>query len=140
MEQNIAIKLNKDNIDKINYDEIIAVTIAEGGAMSEPNAFYAVLNNLERYYVNLGDSDITKEQFFKSFPVMEKFNCLWEEVLYLDKGWSWFNMGCGNYLLVREKYKDKIYNYIKGNFGDDWHHGELYQKWYEALKNIINTK
>lgn len=30
MEQNIAIKLNKDNIDKINYDEIIAVTIAEG--------------------------------------------------------------------------------------------------------------
>lgn len=54
--------------------------------MGEPNAFYAVLNNLERYYVNLGDSDITKEQFFKAFPVMEKFNCLWEEVLYLDKG------------------------------------------------------
>ena len=37
----------KENIDNIKYDEIIAVTVAEGGAMGEPNGFYAVTDDLK---------------------------------------------------------------------------------------------
>lgn len=41
--------LTKDNINKIKYEDIIAIFVAEGGAMGEPNAFHAVLKNLTHY-------------------------------------------------------------------------------------------
>lgn len=132
-----TILLTKDNINKIKYDDVIAITIAEGGAMGEPNAFHSVLNDLTHYYVNLGEADFDRKDFFEAFPLMKTFRCFCAHVDRLEDGWKWYNMGFGNYLLVRKEYSNKVEEHIKNNFKDNWEHGELYQKWFDMLKDII---
>ena len=82
MESTKIIKLDKDSIKDINYSSVVAITIAEEGAMGEQNAFHVVLNDLSHDYVNLEVADFSKEDFFKTFPVMETFSCFFENVYY----------------------------------------------------------
>ncbi|HPF83180.1 MAG TPA: hypothetical protein PLV83_03310 [Bacilli bacterium] len=131
------IKVNKDILNKIKYDNVIAIFLAEGGAMGEPNAFHAILNDLTHYYTNLGEIDFTREEFFKALPVMGSFNCFCEQIMGLEDGWKWYNAGFGNYLIVRNDYTDKVDKYIKEHFKDNWEHGELYQNWYDMIKEIV---
>ena len=105
MEKGVIV-LTKDNITTVNYEDVVAITIAEGGAMGEPNAFHAVLKDLTHFYINLGEADFDRKIFFKTFPLMETFRCFCANVDRLDDGWKWYNMGFGNYLLVRKKYSN----------------------------------
>lgn len=131
------IKVTKDVLNQIDYENVIAIFIAEGGAMGEPNAFHAVLKDLTHYYTNLGEMDFTKEEFFNALPVMGSFNCFCEQIMGLEDGWIWYNAGFGNYLIVRKEYKNKIDKYIKEHFKENWQHGELYQNWLDMLKKIM---
>lgn len=140
MESTKIIKLDKDSIKDINYSSVVAITIAEEGAMGEQNAFHVVLNDLSHYYVNLEVADFPSEDFFKTFPVMETFSCFFGNVNNLENGWKWYYMGFGNYLLIREKYDDKVSKCIKENYGDDLGDGRLYQNWYNVLKKTIGDK
>ena len=134
---NNVIKLDKKELKKIKYDDVIVLFVAEGGAMGEPNAFHAILKDLTHYYVNLGERDFSKEEFFKYLPVMGSFNCFIEHIYGLEENWKWYNAGFGNYLIVRNDYTKKVDKYIKDNFKDKWEHGELYQKWFDMVKEIV---
>lgn len=70
--KNNIIYLTKNNIANLECENIIAITIAEGGAMGEPNAFHVVTKSLEHYYTNLSDTDISRETFFFLFSVIKK--------------------------------------------------------------------
>ena len=140
MENDEIIRLDKDNIKDINYDDVVAITIAEGGAMGEANAFHVVLKDLRHYYINLGIADFSKEDFFRTFPVMKTFSCFFGNVNNLENGWKWYYMGFGNYFLVREEYFELVGKYIKENFGEDLGDGRLYQKWYNVLEKAIGDK
>lgn len=132
--------LTKDNIEKIEYENIIAITIAEGGAMGEPNAFHVVTKNLEHYYTNLGETDISKELFFNCFPLLKKVHCFCENLSGLDNDWNWFNMGFGNYLIIRTEYSDEMNNCIQTRLTENWQRGELYKNWYNLVKSIISDR
>lgn len=70
--KNNIIDLTKNNIANLECENIIAITIAEGGAMGEPNSFHVVTKSLEHYYINLSDTDISRETFFFLFSVIKK--------------------------------------------------------------------
>lgn len=135
--KNNIIDLTKKNIEQITYENVIAITIAEGGAMGEPNAFHVVTKSLEHYYTNLGNTDISRETFFDCFPLLKKIHCFCEELEGLEKDWSWFNMGFGNYLIIRTEYNDEMNNCIKTRLTENWQRGELYNNWYDLVKSII---
>ena len=131
-----TIELTKENLIDIKYKNIIAVTIAEGGAMGEPNGFYAVESDYKLYHFNFGSEAINREELFDKFPLLKTFKCFFENVDNLDEGWEWFNMGFGNYLIVRNTFSKKVNEYISNNLKENWQHGELYQKWYEVIINV----
>lgn len=133
------IELKNENIEEIIYDDIIAVTIAEAGAMGEPNGFYAVNKEHKLYHLNFGETSIEKETLYEKFPLLVKLNCFFEEVSNLDMEWKWFNMGFGNYLVVRDSIYSIVKKYIKENLKEDYEHGELYNKWYEVIKNVTQN-
>lgn len=135
-----SILLCNENMESIDYNSVIVVTIAEGGAMGEPNGVDIVLNDLTHYHFNLGYTDIDIKKFREKFSIFSSFRCFCEEVEELEKGWNWFNMGFGNYLLVREKYYTKYKEYIENNLEEDYEHGPLYNKWYEILKIIVKKR
>ena len=130
------IELTNENLREIEYKNIIAVTIAEGGAMGEPNGFYAVESDYKLYHFNFSSDTINKKDLFDKFPLLKTFKCFFEHVDNLDDGWEWFNMGFGNYLIVRDTFSKKVSKYISNNLKEDWQHGELYQKWYEIIINV----
>lgn len=131
-----TIELTKENLIDIKYKNIIAVTIAEGGAMGEPNGFYAVESDYKLYHLNFGSETINKKELFDKFPLLKTFKCFCEHVYNLEDGWEWFNMGFGNYLIVRDTFSKKVNEYISNNLKENWQHGELYQKWYEVIINV----
>lgn len=67
--KNNIIDLTKNNIANLECENIITITIAEGGAMGEPNAFHVVTKSLEHYYTNLSDTDISRETFFLFYVI-----------------------------------------------------------------------
>lgn len=130
------IQLTDDNLTDIKYENVIAITVAESGAMGESNGFYAIENNYKIYHLNLTSKTINKKRLFDTFTLLKTFKCFCENVYYLEEGWEWFNMGFGNYLIVRKKFSEKMKEYIKHNLKENWERGELYHKWYEVIINV----
>ena len=131
------IEITKENLATIRYEDVVAMTIAEGGAMGEANGFYVAMKNYDLYHTNFGNSQVTQEQLYETFPLLKTFNCFFGEAGGLNGEWEYFNMGFGNYLIVRQEYYDVIKNYIKDNLPDDYQHGPLYRNWYNIIKKTV---
>lgn len=134
------LELNKNNLKEINYNDIVAMAIAESGAMGEPNGFYVVTKDMKQYHLNFQYTDIKKNQLLDVFPILETLDFYASQVHNLEPNWKWFNMGMGNYLIVREKYYKSIEDYIKNNLGENYEYGELYKKWFDILKMVVSDK
>lgn len=134
------IELDKDNIKDINYDEVIAITVAEGGAMGEPNGLLVVDENMKLYHSNFAFGNFKPEELKEKFPVVNGFACPPEEINDLNKGWKWFDLGAGNALLIRDQYYDYFKDRVESELGKDYRKSELYQRWYELLQKIVIIK
>ena len=73
-----SIDLCNADLNKSTFKNIMFFSFAEGGAMGETNAFHVVTRNLDHYYTNLGDTDISKELLFSCFPLLKKIHCFFE--------------------------------------------------------------
>lgn len=131
-----SIELTDKIVDEIIYNDIIAITIAEGGAMGEPNAFYAVSKNLQVYYTNMGLKNVDFKKLKDKFLILNSIECFAGQISFSEKGWESFYMGFGNYLIVRDNYYEKYKQYIKDNLTEDYESGELYKQWYDIFKKI----
>ena len=134
------IEIDKDNIKDINYDSIIAVTVAEGGAMGEPSGFLVVDDNMKLYHSNFVHGAVSNNDLVNKFPLLKGFNCAPEKINEMNKGWKWFDLGAGNSLLIRDQYYNYFKDRVESELGKDYKKGELYQRWYELLQKIVIIK
>lgn len=134
------IELDKDNIKDINFDEVIAITVAEGGAMGEPNGLLVVDENMKLYHSNFAFGNFKPEELKEKFPIIGGFACPPDKINELDLGWKWFNLGAGNALLIKDKYYEYFKDRVESELGKDYKKGELYQRWYELLKKVVIIK
>lgn len=134
------IEIDKDNIKNIKYDGVVAITIAEGGAMGEPNRFEVVDENMQLYHSNFANGKVEHKDLVKAFPVLKEFRCGFDNVDKLDKGWNWLSLGMGNYLLIRDKYFELYKDRVIGELGEKYRKGELYQSWFRILQKLIIVK
>jgi len=74
------------------------------------------------------------------FSILNSFSCFCGIVYELEKGWNWFDMGFGNYLMVRDIFYNDCLKYIKENFTEKYDSGELYKKWYDMIKIVMEDK
>lgn len=135
-----SIVLTNDNIKDINSDDLIAITIAEGGAMGDPGAIILVDNDLKMYRTHFGE---IKDETLKSvIPFLKTLDIGFGEVSGLSEDWDWLYTGYGNYLFIRPEFKDGVLEYVRKNYKDTRMPEvvELYSHWYEALENLIKDK
>lgn len=125
------------NIAKIKPDSLIAITIAEDGAMGDPGAIELVDNDLKFYYTHFGE--VEDEALRNIIPFLSTLSIGFGKVNGLPKEWDWLYTGCGNYLFIRPELKEGILEYIRANYKDTKmpEAAGLYSHWYEALENII---
>lgn len=131
-----CIELTEKIIEELDANEIVAITLADGGAMGDPGAIMLVDKKLKKFCTHFGIIDDKK--LVKVIPFLEKIKVNFDKVTGLDKDWDYIYTGFGNYLFIRPEFKDPILNYVEKNYKDPKLPSavKIYGHWYEALKNI----
>ena len=68
----VVIKLTKDNYNDYNLLDVVAISIASGGAMGDPGAIEMVTSKGEVFYANPLYEDITIEQVLIACPILSE--------------------------------------------------------------------
>lgn len=124
------IDIEPEQYDKINPKEIVAFSLAEGGAMGCPNEMIYMRKNgdtaeLLRSYVN--------PKIFTLFPWLEHLDCgFFGEVSGVGRGWKHIDMGAGNHLFLRTNVYKVLYPKFKGK-----HPAMIYQTWQDAVAEYL---
>ena len=134
------ITLTNESIMGLQPDNLVAITIAEMGAMGDPGAIKFVDKKLKVYYTHFGE--INDDLLGEAIPFLPKISLMLGEVKGLPEDWDYLYTGYGNYLFIRPGLKDGISEYIRANYKDTKMPEivELYSHWYEALKNVFEDK
>lgn len=134
------IKLTKESIKKLFPDDLIAITIAESGAMGDPDAIELVDKDLNLYYTHFGE--IEESELERVIPFLKTLQLMFGNIEGLDKNWVGLYIGYGNYLFVRPELKEPILQFVEENYSDTEVSltVELYSHWYDALKAIKTPK
>ena len=133
------IDLTKAKLDKLKSNDLIAITMASGGAMGDPGAIELVGKDLKVYYTHFGDFDNKKLE--KVIPFLNTLDVMFDTIKGLSDDWTGLYTGYGNYLFVRPELKAPIKKYIEENYSDSEVGPivELYSHWYDALKEAVRA-
>ena len=93
------IDLTKAKLDKLKSNDLIAITMASGGAMGAPGAIELVDKDLKVYYTHFGDFDNKKLE--KVIPFLNTLDVMFDTIKGLSDDWAGLYTGYGNYLFVR---------------------------------------
>ena len=109
-----AIEITKDNIDEINYDDVIVITVATGPAQGEPNEVMIATKDLKVFHTNklvyyepkkaklwgiTPNQIVPIKEFVKKLPLFNKIGTNGLQFFNQDKDWEMIYMDYGNYLL-----------------------------------------
>jgi hypothetical protein len=96
---------NKD-IPKLKNDDIMAVALAESGAMGEAGALNIICKKRSKvkiYHANYCFGDFDLDKFTQVFTPLKTFDCgVFGNVSGVAEGWDHIYMGMGNHLLLRD--------------------------------------
>ena len=132
--------LTEENINDIIPGDLIAVTIAENGAMGDPGAVELVNKELDVYCTHFGEIEKTKLE--AAIPFLKSLGVFFGQVDGLSEDWEYLYAGYGNYLFLRPGLKDKVCDYIHDHYKDTGlpEMVELYSHWLEALEDVLKNK
>lgn len=130
------IEITEDNIKKINYDMIIAVTVAEGGAMGDSGGLQVVDEEMKVFHSNINTGKVPYEELAKKFKLLKGFNCSPTDINNKNLGWKWYYLGGGNALLIREKYYKFFNDELVKTLGKDYKKSDLYLSWFSILQKV----
>lgn len=125
---------------KINYEDIVFFSLAEGGAMGCPGEVLVATkkNNKVKWYCfnTMVDSF---EDLCSIYPPLKTFDCgIFGEASGIQDGWNHVDLGMGNHLLVREDYIVAFQNAV-----DELHVeslGEVYASWRGIAQILLTVK
>lgn len=143
MRKDIPLKpLTDKNLGNLKSENIIAVTMASGGAMGDPGAIEITDKELNVYHTYLSETPVEKlENIIPFVKEIDKiFNSLWMNgKVEIDDDWTGIYTGFGNCLFVRPELRQPVLDYIKTNYKECSPTVELYTHWFDALKKVAKT-
>lgn len=140
--------ISKENINNINYDDVIIVFFAESGAIGEAGRVDIIIGKTNDYkwyktnYTFIGVtevieklSDIVREEekLFNILPILRELNfshTLIRESYWINNEWWLSDLGFGNHLLIRDK---ELTEKLTKKFSN-CQINELYKLWEEIVK------
>ena len=89
-------------LDKINYDDIVALSIAEYGAMGDPGAIIVMKKDLSHFWFH--HYNIDPEKLKQRLPILKNLRLGCGDAINVEVGWASYYYGYGNYLFIRDEY------------------------------------
>ena len=132
------IKLTKDNYKDYQLNEVVALSIAESGAMGEPGNFEIVTNKGEVYIANPLYDDISLQAVFEFCPILFHIRIGTTGCISKPNGWQYLYLGFGNHLFIN----DSIYTQfqIGLKYVENKRPYYLYNEWMGIVKDIVGNK
>ena len=119
-------------ISTISPNNIWACAGAAGGAMGDPGTIKIIYTDEQKkihyFYANWASEEIDLDLLAKRFEPLNAF----AKTGMPSKGWSFYYLGCGNSLLL----KDEIYKIIIPYIKEIPEH-EMYRKWFPLSMKIL---
>ncbi len=128
-------EITDDNISEITEENIMFFTLAESGAMGEPDGIEIITKTntqIKLYHTNLQYFDI--EKLYSIFSTLKTLHCeLSGVVTGVQKGFVYINTGFGNHLFVNSLINDNFQEQIK-----DLYPAKIYSSWLRKGLDILN--
>lgn len=139
MKKSAVIKLTKDNYNDYDLFDIVAISIASGGAMGDPGAIEIVTSKGEVFYANPLYENISMVQVYCACPILTEielgiFSCIKKPI-----GWSSFYLGYGNHLLLHDSI-NKQFQFGQKQRQDEIQNRLLYNVWLDIVLDCIDGK
>lgn len=96
------ITITKDNYTDYDLHDVVAISIATGGAMGNPGAIEIITSNGGVFSADTINEDITLEQVFTICPDLLEIDTRFFERIKNPKGWQYIYLGLGNHLYIKE--------------------------------------
>lgn len=127
-------------IDEKNYGQysnlnIVAFSLAYGGAMGSPGEILVVTKDAKIYSMNYVYGNMTIEMCFEVCPPLKDCEFGMFDVEKTPEGWKGARLGMGNFLVLSEP----AYNQLKPELSEMQPH-ILYGKWIDMTLNLLNTE
>ena len=118
------IEISSTNCSQFKNLDIVAFSLSHAGAMGEGGGINLLTSNGKLYHSNIVHSIKLEELFTICQPLKE---CYFSPIyIKVPAGWSSFYMGGGNFLVVKDLYKDVLSGISPCS---------LYQKWADIIRN-----
>ena len=129
--------LSEEQVKKLNYEDIVAFTVAEGGAMGNPGNIEIVVSKNDKligYETNPSYGGIPLYKLYKAIPWLEKLVVGLGYIANVGEGWTHVDTGYGNHLFIRDFMSDSFDEKTK-----DKKVSEIYVSWKEWVAEISKT-
>lgn len=132
------IKLTKDNYKDYQLNEVVALSIAESGAMGEPGNFEIVTNKGEVYIANPLYDSISLQAVFEFCPILFHIRIGTMGCISKPNGWQYLYLEFGNHLFIN----DSIYTQfqIGVKYVESKRPYFLYNEWMGIVQDIVGNK
>lgn len=129
------IEIDDNNLKDFEEKNIMFFTLAEGGAMGEPNGIEIITkteNNIKLYHTNISSFDVKK--LYSKFSTLKTLNCgIFGAVTGVQNGFIHVDTGVGNHLFVNDSINTIFQEKIK-----ELQPFEIYSRWLSIGLDILN--
>ena len=143
--------ITKDNINHINYNDVIIIFFSESGAMGDTGRADIITFKENKYkwyttnYTFIGVTepirnlcDITREEekLFNILPILKDLNfnhTLLRETRWVNDDWCLFDLSFGNHLLIKDK---NLTQKIMKQFSK-YESKDLYKVWQKIIEKEL---
>ena len=147
------IQITTDNIDEIEYDDILAIQYGTARAQGEVYGVLIAMKDLRVYHLNVGyfvqefekvkttypNHGFSDKDIYKKFPLIEQVIKHGAGSGKIEKGWNRIYMSIGFYLFVRDEIAEKFLEEVDKHEGRN-RLGWLYGFWFDMLKVTLGIK
>ena len=130
------IYLNNDNFkdNNFNFNQVVLVFYASGGAMGVPGDIKIILSDGTIYNSNIDDIDVSL--FFDClYELIDKGKGIFDLKRNYDK-WKIIFLGMQNYLIIKNEYFDMFNKLVNDN---NISFNELFSNWFDISLKLINN-
>ena len=151
--ENAPIEITPENIDEIQYDDILAIQYGTGRAQGESYGIIIAMKDLRVYHIHIGyyvhkyqntmqsnpRPRISEKELYDKFPIIEQIVKCGAGSDKIEKGWNRIYMSIGFYLYVRDEIAEKFLAKVDEHEGRN-RMGWLYGYWFDMLKQCQGIK
>lgn len=132
------LKLTKDNYKQYHLNDVVAISVAQPGAMGDPGSIKILSSKGEKYYANPWHDNISVESVYCVCPLLSHIRISVIGCISKPIGWHEIYLGCGNHLFINDTIYSQFQLGVK--YLENKEPYDLYNEWMGIVQDIVGNR